>query len=254
MHFHSVNVKTFELWKICVNFVKADLPNKCWTSFEKNQCWLFGKEGSSNLPSIDWTWEGGRGWVKKIIMMLREKLRTMRENNQIIKSGDNDGLRSTQYLQCFAIFCGLGCQMSPYTLFSQKKPPREKVFINQLNFQTFSTVFRTSENHRSLLISSSNKENLARVKYLLTFRMILIFDILRYSTWTLILKLWGHFRTWYLLSSSNDFDDLCWSPLTAKLSRDIFVTTTFPLFSDNLPELPLVHCCTVFPWDLGCEI
>ena len=45
----------------------------------------------------------------------------MRENNQIIKPGDNDGLRTTQYLQCFAIFCGLDCQMSPNTLFSQKK-------------------------------------------------------------------------------------------------------------------------------------
>ena len=122
----------------------------------------------------------------------------MRENNQIIKSGDNDGLRSTQYLQCFAIFCGLGCQMSPNTLFSQKKPRCEKVFINQLNFQTFSTVFRTSENHRSLLISSTNTEDLARVKYLLTFRLILILPGLNIHL-TLILKLWGHFRTWYLL-------------------------------------------------------
>ena len=110
----------------------------------------------------------------------------MRENNQIIKPGDNDGLRSTQYLQCFAKFCGLGCQMSPFTLFSQKKPRCEKVFINQLNFQTFSTVFRTSENHRSLLISSTNTEDLARVKYLLTFSLILILpglNILWYSTW-----------------------------------------------------------------------
>ena len=125
----------------------------------------------------------------------------MRENNQIIKPGDNDGLRSTQYLQCFAIFCGLGCQMSPFTLFSQKKPRCEKVFINQLNFQTFSTVFRTSENHRSLLISSTNTEDLPRVKYLLTFSLILILpglNILWYSTWHWY---WNYeaIRTWYLL-------------------------------------------------------
>ena len=134
--------------------------------------------------------------------------------------------------------------MSPNTLFSQKKPPCEKVFINQLNFQTFSTVFRTSENHRSLLISSTNTEDLARVKYLLTFCLILIlpgFDILWYSTWHWYWNYEAILGLDIFWCSSNDFDDLCRSPLTAKLSRDIFVTTTFPLFSDNLPELPLVH-------------
>ena len=66
-------------------------------------------------------------------------------------------------------------------------------------------------------------------------------NILWYSTWHWYWNYEAILGLDIFWCSSNDFDDLCRSPLTAKLSRDIFVTTTFPLFSDNLPELPLVH-------------
>ena len=125
----------------------------------------------------------------------------MRENNQIIKPGDNDGLRSTQYLQCFAIFCGLGCQMSPYTLLS-KEASAWKGFHKSAEL---SNIFNSFQNFwKPPLTLNQLHQHRGPCQGKISFDIPLDIDIAR--IWyplilhlTLILKLWGHFRTWYLL-------------------------------------------------------